>query len=146
MPKDDRAKLVALIVNSPDPDNSRHPSPGQSSYVDHNPFDILRENDEDDNGNSSAPSLNMNSLSINKMMSHGAERADPQDSPDTTRALSIMNAVSSPIDSDTLQKSISDLHLGNIIRTLSTSACIPSSPLANTNQDVKWKYGERVIS
>ena len=25
---------------------------------------------------------------------------------------------------------------------LSTSACIPSSPLSNTNQDVKWKYGE----
>ena len=130
MPKDDRAKLVALIVNSPDPDNSRHPSPGQSSYVDHNLFDILGENDEDDNGNSSAPSLNMNSLSINKMMSsHGAERADPQDRPDTTRALSIMNAVSSLIDSDTLQKSISDLHLGNIIHTLSTSQLVFPLPL-----------------
>ena len=85
MPKDDRAKLVALIVNSPEPDNSRHPSPDQSSYAtpsrstnnhevrfeddnDHNPFDILGENDEDDKGNSGALSLNMNSLSINKMM------------------------------------------------------------------------------
>ena len=159
MPKDDRAKLVALIVHSPEPDNSRHPSPGQSSYAtpsrstnnhevrfeddnDHTPFGILGENDEDDNGNGGVSSLNMNSLSINKTMSHGADRGDPQESPVTTRALSIMNAVSSPVDSDTLKKSVSELHPEHIIRTLSTSACIPSSPLSNTDQDAKWKYGE----
>ena len=71
--------LGHFIVNSPDPDNSRHPSPGQTFYAtpsrftnnhevrfedddDHNPFNILGENDEDDNGNGGAPSLNMSSL------------------------------------------------------------------------------------
>ena len=34
------------------------------------------------------------------------------------------------------------------MRALSNSSCvssssIPSSPLSNTNQDVRWKYGER---
>ena len=79
MPKEDQAKIVALIINSPEPDNSKHPSPGQSSYVtpsrstnnhevrfeddnDHNLFSVLGENDEDNNGNGGVSSLNMNSL------------------------------------------------------------------------------------
>ena len=62
------------------------------------------------------------------------------------RAMTIMNAVSSPVDSETLKKCVPNLPPGHIMRTLSTSCSvpfsIPSSPLSNTNQDVKWKYGE----
>ena len=70
-----------------------------------------------------------------------------QDSPDVACAMTIMNAVSSPVDSETLKKSVTNLPPGHIMRTLSTScsvpsSSIPSSPLSNTNQDVKWNYGE----
>ena len=167
MPKEDRAKIVALIINSPEPDSSRHPSPGQRSYLtpsrstnnhevhfedgnDHNPFSVLGENDEDNNDNGGVEKLNMNSLSIHKTLTHGADRGDPQeprDSPDVARALTIMNAVSSPVNSETLERSVPNLLPGHIMRTLSTSCSVPSSsisspPLSNTNQDVKWNYGE----
>ena len=89
IPKEDRAKIVALFTNSPAPapENSRHPSPGQGSYVtprrstnshlvrfddanDHNPSDVLGENDEDVDDNGGVTNLNMNSLRINKTLTH----------------------------------------------------------------------------
>jgi hypothetical protein len=167
IPKEDRAKIVALFKHSPEPDSSSHPSPGQGSHIspsrstnnhsirfdetnDHNPFGVLGENDEDVVDDGGVTSLNMNSLRINKTLTIGSEENDPQepeDSPNVARALTIMNAVSSPVSSETLDRSVSNLHPGDIMRTLSTSLCvpsssIPSSPLSNTNQDVKWKYGE----
>jgi len=170
MTKEDRAKIVALFTHSPAPasDNSRHPSPGQGSYVtpsrsahnhvvrfddanDHNPFEVLGENEEDADVNGGMANLDVNSLRINKTLTLGSDRDDPEaheDSPAVARALTIMNAVSSPVTSATLDTSASKLHPGDIMRALSNSSCvssssIPSSPLSNTNQDVRWKYGER---
>ena len=93
-------------------------------------------------------SLNMNSLSINETLSHGADCGDPQDpqdSPDVAHALTIMNAVSSPVNSDTLERSVSNLPAGHIIRALSTSSSIPSSPLTNTTHRMSSGNTGRVI-
>jgi hypothetical protein len=152
IPKEDRAKIVALFKNSPEPDSSRHPSPGQSSYVtpsrstnnhdvrfddtnDHNPFGVLWENDEDVDDNGGSTSLNMNSLRINKTLTLGSDQDDPQepeDSPDVARALTIMNAVSSPVSSESLNKSVTNLLPGHIMPTLSTSLCVPSSSIPSS--------------
>ena len=107
---------------------------------DHNPFGILGENDEDVDDNGGVTNLNMNSLRINKTLTLGSDQDDPQepeDSPDVARALTIMNAVSSPVSSESLNKSVTNLLPGHIMPTLSTSLCvpsssIPSSPLSNT--------------
>ena len=119
IPKEDRAKIVALFKNSPGPDSSRHPSPGQGSYVtpsrstnnhevrfddtnDHNPFGVLGENDEDVDDNGGMTNLNMNSLRINKTLTLGSDQGDPQEPEDSRLALTIMNAVSSPVSSESL--------------------------------------------
>ena len=147
IPKGDRARIVALFKNSPEPDSSRHPSPGQSSYVTpsrstnnhevhfddengHNPLSVLGENNEDGDDNGGVANLNMNSLRINKTLTLGSDHGDPQepqDSPDVARALTIMNAVSSPVSSETLKRSVPNLPPGHIMRTLSTSCSVPSS-------------------
>jgi len=152
IPKEDRALIVAMVRNGISEDTSAHPSPGnhtnsygqaaQRSSNNHNvtfqnntnSFEALGNNPEN------TSSLRMNNLRI----SHAKQHSVSQTAPDAShgRALSIMNAVPSPLKSSALEESVRKLHPGDIMRTLSTSNDIPTKPLSTTAQDASWKYGE----
>jgi len=155
IPKEDRALIVAMVMNGVSEDTSAHPSPGNhtNSYGqasqrssnnhnvsfrnDTNSFEALGNNPENTSNFLTPSNLRMNNLRISQAK---------QNVPDveSERAYSIMNAVHYPIKSSQLEESARKHHPGDIMRTLSVSNDIPTKPFSTTEQDLSWKYGESV--
>jgi len=147
VPKEDRALIVAMVMNGVPEDTSVHPSPGNhtNSYGDasrrssnnHNVSFEGNTNSFEALGNGTPSNLRMNNLRISQ-----AKQNVPD--VDRDRAHSIMNAVHSPLKSSTLEESARKYHPGDLMRTLSISNDIPTKPFSTTEQDLSWKYGESV--